>query len=361
MRHALALAARGRGAVEPNPLVGAVVLDATGTVVGVGWHRHFGGPHAEVYALADAGERARGGTLVVTLEPCCHHGKTPPCTDAVLAAGVTRVVAAMADPFPRVAGGGLARLREAGVVADVGVCEAEARRQNAAYLKLLATGRPWVHLKWAASLDGKTATRTGDSQWISGPESRRRVHELRGVVDAVVVGRGTVEADDPLLTARPPGPRAATRVVLTASGRLPERCKLRDTAREVPVLVFTAAGNEGRLAGWAADGAEVLALPAGDGALSVDDVLVELGRRRMTHVLVEGGAAVHGAFLDAGAADELHVFVAPVLIGGAAAPGSAGGRGVAKLAEALRLGELTAEACGTDVYLHAVRALPAPR
>jgi diaminohydroxyphosphoribosylaminopyrimidine deaminase/5-amino-6-(5-phosphoribosylamino)uracil reductase len=354
MRRALALAAQGRGAVEPNPLVGAVVLDAAGAVVGEGWHQRFGGPHAEVHALADAGGRARGGTLVVTLEPCCHHGKTPPCTDAVLAAGVSRVVAAMADPFPKVAGGGVARLREAGVAVEVGVCEAEARRLNAAYLKLVATGRPWVHLKWAMTLDGKTATRTGDSRWISGPESRRRVHELRGVVDAVVVGRGTVEADDPLLTARPPGPRTATRVILTASGRLPERCQLRDTAREVPVLVFTAAGNEPRLAGWAADGAEVLALPAGDGGLSVDDVLAELGRRRMTHVLVEGGAAVHGAFLDAGVVDELHVFVAPVLIGGAAAPGATGGRGAEKLAQAVRLGELTAEASGADVYLHTV-------
>lgn len=361
MRHALALASRGRGGVEPNPMVGAVVLDAAGVVVGEGFHDRFGGPHAEIHALAAAEGRARGGTLVVTLEPCCHHGKTPPCTDAVLAAGVARVVAAMADPFPRVAGGGVARLREAGVAVEVGVCEAEARRLNAAYLKLLATGRPWVHLKWAVSLDGKTATRTGDSQWISGPESRRRVHELRGVVDAVVVGRGTVEADDPLLTARPPGPRAATRVVLTSSGRLPERCKLRETARDGPVLVFTSAGNEGRLAGWAADGAEVVALPAGDSGLSIDDVLTELGRRRMTHVLVEGGAGVHGAFLDAGAADELHVFVAPLLIGGATAPGATGGSGAEKLKQALRLGEVTAEACGEDVYLHAVRAVPDSR
>ncbi|MFO0796048.1 MAG: bifunctional diaminohydroxyphosphoribosylaminopyrimidine deaminase/5-amino-6-(5-phosphoribosylamino)uracil reductase RibD [Gemmataceae bacterium] len=356
MRHALALAERGRGAVEPNPMVGAVVLDAGGVVVGEGWHQRFGGPHAEVHALAEAGERARGGTLVVTLEPCCHHGKTPPCTDAVLASGVARVVAAMADPFPKVAGGGVTQLRAAGVAVEVGVGEAEARRLNAAYLKLLATGRPWVHLKWAMSLDGKTATRAGDSQWISGPESRRRVHGLRGWVDAVVVGRGTVEADDPLLTARPPGPRTATRVVLTASGRLPERCQLRRTAREAPVLVFTAAGNEGWLAGWAADGAEVVALPSGDNGLSVDAVLAELGRRRMTHVLVEGGAAVHGAFLDAGAADELHVFVAPLLVGGVAAPGATGGRGAETLAAAQRLGELTAEASGADVYLHAVRS-----
>lgn len=354
MRRALALAARGRGAVEPNPMVGAVVLDAAGATVGEGWHERYGGPHAEVNAFAAAGARARGGTLVVTLEPCCHHGKTPPCTDAVLRAGVARVVAAMADPFPQVAGGGLAILRAAGVEVEVGVGEAEARRLNAAYLKLVRTGRPWVHLKWAMTLDGKIATRTGDSQWISGDASRRRVHELRGLVDAVIVGRGTVVADDPQLTARPPGPRTPTRVVLSTSGQLPDRCRLRATARDVPVIVFAAAGAESRLAGWAADGADVVALPGGDNGLSIDAVLTELGRRRMTHVLVEGGAGVHGAFLDAGAADELHVFVAPTLVGGAGAPSPVGGNGVARLAEALRLAEFTAEPSGADVYLHAV-------
>src|SRR5215217_9762955 len=207
MRHALALAEKGRGFVEPNPMVGAVLLDSAGQLAGEGWHQKFGGPHAEVFALAEAGDRARGGTLVVTLEPCCHHGKTPPCTDAVLKAGIARVVAAMADPFPKVAGGGLAILRGAGVDVSVGLCEVEAVALNAPYLKLLRTGRPWVHAKWAMTLDGKIATRTGDSKWISGEESRRRVHELRGRMDAIVVGRGTVVADDPLLTARPAGPR----------------------------------------------------------------------------------------------------------------------------------------------------------
>ncbi|HEX4612124.1 MAG TPA: bifunctional diaminohydroxyphosphoribosylaminopyrimidine deaminase/5-amino-6-(5-phosphoribosylamino)uracil reductase RibD [Urbifossiella sp.] len=358
MRQALALAARGRGAVEPNPMVGAVVLGPGGEVAGEGWHERFGGPHAEIHALAAAADRARGGTLVVTLEPCCHHGKTPPCTDAVLRAGVRRVVAARGDPFPKVAGGGLALLRDAGVMVEVGLCEAEAERLNAPYLKLLRTGRPWVHLKWAMTLDGKTATRTGDSQWISGPESRRRVHELRGVVDAVLVGRGTVEADDPLLTARPPGPRIPARVVLTTSGRLPDARKLRATAREGPVIVFTAAGNEGNLAGWAADGAEVVPLPTGERGLSVDDVLAELGRRRMTHVLVEGGAGVHGAFLDARTVDELHVFVAPLLIGGAGAAGVTGGVGVERLATALQLDELRAETIGADLYLHARAGRP---
>jgi diaminohydroxyphosphoribosylaminopyrimidine deaminase/5-amino-6-(5-phosphoribosylamino)uracil reductase len=354
MRHALALAERGRGRVEPNPLVGAVVLDAAGQLAGEGWHEKFGGPHAEINAFARAGDRARGGTLIVTLEPCCHHGKTPPCTDAVLRSGVARVVAAMADPFPKVAGGGVRILREAGIDVQVGLCEAEARRLNSPYLKLLRTGRPWVHLKWAMSLDGKIATRTGDSQWISGEESRRRVHELRGRVDAIVVGRGTVVADDPLLTARPPGPRVATRVVLAGSGELPERSKLRATASEAPVLIFTAAGNEAKLAGWTGDGCEVVTLPSGDTGLSVDAMLAELGRRRMTNVLVEGGALTIGAFLDAGVADEFHIYVAPKIIGGSAAPAPVGGTGIERLANAMRLAEFTATQSGDDVYLHGI-------
>src|SRR5262249_6962982 len=179
-----------------------------------------GTAHAEVPALAAAGEAARGATLVVTLEPCCHHGKTPPCTDAVLAAGVRRVVAAMLDPFPQVAGGGLARLRAAGLEVETGLCEAQARRLNAPDLKLLGTGRAYVHAKWAMTVDGRIATRTGDSKWVSGEASRRGVHELRGRVDAVVIGVGTALADDPLLTARPPGPRVAARVVLDSHARL---------------------------------------------------------------------------------------------------------------------------------------------
>ncbi len=347
MQHALVIAERGRGSVEPNPLVGAVVLDAAGQFAGEGWHQRFGGPHAEVFALAQAGERARGGTLVVTLEPCCHHGKTPPCTDAVLKAGIARVVVAMADPFPKVAGGGLTILRSAGVEVSVGLCEAEAVALNAPYLKLLRTGRPWVHAKWAMTLDGKLATHTGDSRWISGEESRRRVHELRGRVDAVVVGAKTVRADDPLLTARPPGPRVPARVVVSASGQLPEQCRLRATARETPVIVFTA--NPQRLAGWAADGVEIVALT--DHSMALDAVLANLGHRRFTNVLIEGGAGLLGSVLDAGAADEFHVFVAPKVAGGPALS-PVGGVGAARVAEALALDRVTFAPSGEDVYVH---------
>jgi len=346
MRQALTLAARGRGFVEPNPMVGAVVLDSAGNLVGEGWHQKFGGPHAEVFALQAAGEKARGGTLIVTLEPCCHHGKTPPCTDAVLKAGIARVVVAMADPFPKVAGGGLKILRDAGLEVHAGVCEAEARRLNAPYLKLLRTGRPWVHLKWAMTLDGKIATHAGDSKWISGEESRRRVHELRGRVDAVIVGRGTVVADDPLLTARPAGPRVAARVVVSASGELPERCQLRATASEIPVLIYTASGNESKLDGWRADGADVIPVA------SLDAMLTDMGNRRFTNILVEGGAGLLGSFLDEKAADEFHVFIAPKLVGGDNALSPVGGRGVKLMADALELAECTFEPSGRDVYVH---------
>src|SRR5438876_10929485 len=219
MRRALELAEGGRGYVEPNPLVGAVLV-RDHQLVGEGWHQRYGEAHAEVHALAAAGPAARGATLYVTLEPCCHIGKTPPCTEAVMRAGIERVVAAMVDPFPQVAGRGAALLRDAGILVEMGLGEAEARRINAPYLKLLATGRPYVHAKWAMTLDGKIATRTGDSKWISNEASRRIVHTLRGRMDAIIVGIGTVLADDPLLTARPAGQRTAVRVVLDSQGRM---------------------------------------------------------------------------------------------------------------------------------------------
>jgi diaminohydroxyphosphoribosylaminopyrimidine deaminase/5-amino-6-(5-phosphoribosylamino)uracil reductase len=352
MRKALALAAQGRGYVEPNPMVGAIVLDARGCLVGEGWHQKFGGPHAEVQALEQAGERARGGTLIVTLEPCCHWGKTPPCTDAVIRTGISRVVAAMTDPFPRVAGGGSSILRQAGLEVSVGLLEQESRRLNAPYLKLLRTGQPWVHLKWAMTLDGKIATSTGDSRWISGEESRRTVHDLRGRMDAILVGRGTLAADDPLLTARPPGPRVPRRVVVSSSGVLPDRCRLLATARDVPVTVFTAEPNLSRLSWWAEAGAEVVGLPADEGGLSIQRVLDDLGGRRLTNILVEGGAGLLGSFLDSRAGDEFHVFIAPRLAGGASAPGPIGGKGMERMADSLDLAEFSFEGSGQDVYLH---------
>ncbi|MFO0899466.1 MAG: bifunctional diaminohydroxyphosphoribosylaminopyrimidine deaminase/5-amino-6-(5-phosphoribosylamino)uracil reductase RibD [Pirellulales bacterium] len=354
MLRALEFAARGRGFVEPNPLVGCVIV-REGRIVGRGWHQRFGGPHAEVEALADAGDQARGADLYVTLEPCCHHGKTPPCTQAILQAGVTRVVAAMADPFPQVAGDGLAGLAAAGVRVEVGCCEAEARRLNAPYLTLLGQGRPWVIAKWAMTLDGRIATRTGDSRWISSEASRAIVHQLRGRVDAILVGRGTAEADDPLLTARPAGPRTALRIVADRRAKLASTSQLVRTGREVPVLV--AAGPEAPaedIARLRSAGCEVFPCAGASDGERLQALLAELGRRRFTNLLVEGGAGLLGAFFDARLIDEVQVFIAPKLVGGSAAPGPLGGLGIAAVAETVPLADLRVEFVGTDLHLRGV-------
>jgi diaminohydroxyphosphoribosylaminopyrimidine deaminase/5-amino-6-(5-phosphoribosylamino)uracil reductase len=348
MRLALLEAAQGLGSVEPNPMVGAVVVHEH-QLVGAGHHERFGGPHAEVIALHRAGPAARGATLYVTLEPCCHFGKTPPCTEAILAAGINRVVAAMPDPYLEVNGGGLAALKARGLLVETG-CEAEAARLlNAPYLKRIFTGMPFVTAKWAMTLDGKTAAASGDSRWISSESSRGLVHELRGRMDAIVVGIGTVEADDPLLTARPPGPRSAARVVLDSSARLPNSSRLVQTSSEFPVIVAvnqsSAAQKRDQLTRL---GCEVISFP-GQGRIPIAELLIELGGRGMTHVLVEGGGQVLGAFLDDGQVDAVDVYIAPALEGGDHARTAVRGRGLKLMRDATRLRQLEVSQVGGDV------------
>jgi diaminohydroxyphosphoribosylaminopyrimidine deaminase / 5-amino-6-(5-phosphoribosylamino)uracil reductase len=328
MRRALALASKGRGFVEPNPQVGAVVA-RDGRIFGEGWHERYGGPHAEVMALAAAGAAARGGTLYVTLEPCCHHGKTPPCTDAILAAGIARVVVAAEDPFPAVAGRGIERLAREGLAVEVGPCAAAATRLTAPFRKLVTTGLPWVIAKWAMSLDGHLAATPGEDRWISSPESRAIVHDLRTRVDAIVVGIGTALADDPALTARPAdpasaGPRRPLRIVLDRLARLPLDSRLVRTARETPVLVAVSpAAPAARTAALVAAGCEVWSSRAPDQAARFAELLAELGRRRFTNVLVEGGPAVLASSFTADLVDEVWTFVAPKVLaaqGSGAAP-----------------------------------------
>jgi diaminohydroxyphosphoribosylaminopyrimidine deaminase / 5-amino-6-(5-phosphoribosylamino)uracil reductase len=358
MRRALELAAQGQGAVEPNPMVGCVIARGA-EIIGEGWHRRFGGPHAEVEALKLAGPRARGATLYVTLEPCCHHGKTAPCTRAVLEAGIARVVAAMADPFPQVAGGGLAELHAAGVDVQLGVLESEARMLNAPYLKLLSTGRPWIIAKWAMTLDGKIAARTGDSRWISCEGSRKIVHQLRGRMDAIIVGRGTAAADDPLLTARPPGARTAARIVVDTRASLSLASQLVRTARNVPVLVAigsTAAASDcGRLINA---GCKIVACPGIDHTTRMESLLAVLGEDRMTNVMVEGGSRLLGSLFDARMIDEVHVFIAPKLAGGAAAPGPIVGLGVDRIATAMPLKDIVVQQVESDIYLRGRVGIP---
>jgi diaminohydroxyphosphoribosylaminopyrimidine deaminase / 5-amino-6-(5-phosphoribosylamino)uracil reductase len=364
MRRALELAEEGRGHVEPNPLVGAVIV-RDGKIVGAGWHPEYGQAHAEVTALTQAGDAARGATLYATLEPCCHHGKTPPCTDALIRAGIANVVAALEDPFPQVAGQGAARLRGAGIPVEFGVCADEARRQNAPYFKLLTTGRPYVHAKWAMSLDGRIASKTGDSRWISNETSRRRVHELRGRMDGILIGIGTALADDPLLTARPSGPRTACRVILDSHARLPIASQLVQTVGRTPTLVVVpilpaAHPNENAASNRLADaGCEVLALPADDdGRPDIMKLLDELGQRRWTNLLVEGGSEVLGKFFDLNVVDELHVFVSPKLIGGAQSKPPVGGRGVDVIAQSAGWITETIESMDGDAYMRCVRHSP---
>ena len=271
----------------------------------------------------------------------------------MLAAGVARVVAAMADPFPQVAGGGLAELRAAGVEVQTGILENEARKLNAPYLKLLSAGRPWIVAKWAMTLDGKIAARTGDSRWISSPASRQLVHQLRGRMDAIVVGRGTAAADDPQLTARPPGPRTALRIVVDTRASLSLASQLVRTAREVPVLV--AVGPEAASADCAnlqAAGCEVLVCDGPTPQARLEILFDELGRRRMTNVLVEGGGRLLGSLFDARLIDEVHVFIAPKLAGGAEAPGPIAGRGVDAISAALALEDIAVREIAGDIYLH---------
>jgi diaminohydroxyphosphoribosylaminopyrimidine deaminase / 5-amino-6-(5-phosphoribosylamino)uracil reductase len=351
MRQALVEAAKGRGWVEPNPLVGAVVV-RDGQLVGAGYHERFGGAHAEVNALKLAGEAARGATLFVTLEPCCHFGKTPPCTDAILAAEIARVVAAMRDPFPRVNGGGLAILAAAGLTVEVG-CEADrARTLNAPYLKRLITGLPYVTAKWAMTLDGKTATISGDSRWISSEFSRNVVHNLRGRMDAILVGIGTIEADDPLLTARiPDAPRQPVRVVLDGSARLSTSSRLVRTTQEIPVLVaVTDRATGSRRETLARAGCEIVAFP-GRGVVPIVRLLEELGRRGMSNVLVEGGGRTAGSFFDAGQVDAVDVFIAPILEGGDHPRTPLRGRGSSLMSQASKLQDIQSDPVGQDTRI----------
>jgi diaminohydroxyphosphoribosylaminopyrimidine deaminase / 5-amino-6-(5-phosphoribosylamino)uracil reductase len=351
MRRALDLAVRGQGWVEPNPMVGCVIAHGD-RIVGEGWHQRFGHPHAEVEALRAAGPAATGATMWVTLEPCCHHGKTPPCTRAILAAGIRRVVVAQQDPFPQVSGGGLNELRAAGVEIEVGVLEEEARQLNAPYLKLLATGRPWVLAKWAMTLDGRTATRSGSSQWISNDQSRQIVHELRGRVDAIVIGRETARLDNPLLTARPAGPRTALRVIVDTRATLSSQSQLVQTARQFPLLVAVGSnappGERRRLE---AAGCEVFVCDAEEQVDRLAQLLDELGRRRMTNVLVEGGGRLTGSLLDARHIDEVHVFIAPKLVGGQLARSPIDGDGIDDMSLAFHLESPQWRIVGSDVYV----------
>ncbi|MFV2067338.1 MAG: bifunctional diaminohydroxyphosphoribosylaminopyrimidine deaminase/5-amino-6-(5-phosphoribosylamino)uracil reductase RibD [Pirellulales bacterium] len=351
MTRALDLAVRGQGCVEPNPMVGCVLVNK-GRVVGEGWHASFGGPHAEAVALRAAGRAARDATVFVTLEPCCHHGKTPPCTKDLIHAGVRRVVIAEQDIFHKVDGGGIAELKAAGLDVVVGLKEDDARWLNAPYRKLIRTGRPWIVAKWAMTLDGKIATSEGDSQWISCEASREIVHTLRGRMDAIVVGSRTAHIDNPVLTPRPPGTRTPTRIVVDTSASLPLDSRLVRSARETPVLV--ACGEsvpEEAVRGLTDAGVEVMRCAGSNSHQRLGWLLDELGRRQMTNLLVEGGGELLGSLLDIGAIDEVHCFIGPKIVGGRQARSPFAGVGVPRIEMARIVDRLSVKRIGQDIYL----------
>jgi diaminohydroxyphosphoribosylaminopyrimidine deaminase / 5-amino-6-(5-phosphoribosylamino)uracil reductase len=351
MRAALALARRGLGNTWPNPAVGCVIVN-DGRVVGRGWTQPGGRPHAETEALERAGAAARGATAYVSLEPCAHWGKTPPCAEALIAAGVGRVVAAIEDPDPRVAGGGIARLRGAGIAVALGLCADAAREINAGFFKRVLEGRPLVTLKLAASLDGRIATASGESRWITGPAARERAHALRAGHDAIIAGTDTVIADDPELTCRLPGlaGRTPVRIVLDRLLRVPPGARVFAEARSVATWVLTlAAAAAARQVALRERGVDIIAVPEdAAGRLDLAAALARLGERGLTRVLVEGGGRLAAALLGAGLVDRLVWMHAPLLIGGDGIPALAA-LGLERLADAPRLTRIACEAAGDDV------------
>lgn len=386
MQRALRLAVRGQGLVEPNPMVGCVIvredytynvesgLDKSGAfrddyvvdpevedkaatlIVGEGWHQKYGEPHAEVNALKMAGDLAKGATMYVTLEPCTHQGKTPPCVDAVIAAGIKRVVVAMLDPFPAVNGSGIEALRAAGVEVEVGVCEEEAKELNSPFVTRLTKNRPWIIGKWAMTLDGKIATRIGSSYWISSDEARLRVHEWRETVDAILIGSRTAMEDDPQLTVRLPEGRTPkripTRIVVDSGGTLSVFSELALTARDVPLLlVFGPNTPKGKKEFWESKGAEVMVIDAPTHEQRLLLLLTNLAERGMTNILVEGGGELLGHFFDLELIDEARVFVSPKIIGGSEAVVAVGGVGRELMRKAATLRNKKIEVIGTDVLI----------
>jgi len=352
MRRALDLASKGEGRTRPNPAVGAVVI-RDGEVVGEGYHPQAGEPHAEIFALRQAGDKTRGAELFVTLEPCSHHGRTGPCAEAVLAAGIQRVCIGTADPNPLVAGRGIALLQAAGVEVRVGVLEADCRHLIAPFAKHITTGRPFVVLKSAMTLDGRTATVTGDSRWISGSESRAWVHRLRDRMDAVMVGIGTVLRDDPLLTTRlPEGGRDAARIVVDSRLRIPGSAAVLGLESSAPTIIATTRSAPAeKIARLERRGAQVLLAAEGEGGVDLNDLMRQLGAAGFQSILLEGGNILNSAALKVGLIDRVMIFIAPLLLGSGEAPGIFAGRGVEKIGEAMKLSDIKVRRFADDTLI----------
>jgi len=350
MKRALHLAEKGKGRTSPNPMVGAILVKG-GKMVGEGYHAKAGEAHAEIVALQQAGEEAEGAILYLNLEPCTHYGKTPPCVPQVIEAGVKRVVIGMEDPNPLVKGKGIEILRKAGLDVEVGILEKECRRLNEAFCKYILKKEPFVVLKVAATLDGKMATRNGDSKWISGEASRRFVHKLRDQVDGVLVGIGTVLKDNPMLTARIRGGRDPYRIVLDSRLKIPEEAKVIGTSPSKAIIASTELAPKDKIEKLEKRGVQILILDSKEGRVNLKSCLSKLGEMGMMNLLVEGGSQVNGSFLDEGVIDKLLLFLSPKLIGDQQALGIFGGKGASNLQKATALKEIKAKRIGEDILL----------
>ena len=349
MKRAIALARRGLGRTSPNPAVGCVIV-RDGAIVGEGWHKKAGGPHAEVHALCQAGEAAKNADVYVTLEPCAHYGKTPPCAEALIDAGVKRVFAAMVDPNPKVKGKGVDALRAAGIEVVTGLMETESRLLNEPFIKHVTTGLPFVILKSAMTLDGKTATAGGDSKWITNEKSRKYVHKVRSMVDAVMVGVDTVVADDPQLTSRIAGGKDPLRIVVDSSLRTPVNSRLLHLESPARTLIATLVADGPKTEQMRACGADILLCHDRDGRIDLHDLFVKLGERKIQSVLLEGGSTLAGEAMRQGLVDKLLLFYAPKLLCGDG-PGLFAGYGAARMADAASLRDVRIRRFGEDILL----------
>ncbi|MEG6586007.1 bifunctional diaminohydroxyphosphoribosylaminopyrimidine deaminase/5-amino-6-(5-phosphoribosylamino)uracil reductase RibD [Dendrosporobacter sp. 1207_IL3150] len=353
MRQALHISQYAIGRTSPNPLVGAVIVK-DGRVVGQGWHKQAGTPHAEIHALAQAGELSKGSTIYVTLEPCSHHGRTGPCTDALINAGIARAVIAMTDPNPLVAGKGIEKLRDAGIRISEGVLAADAAKINEVFLKWISCKIPFVALKTAMTLDGKIATHTGNSKWITGAKSRQRVHEYRDTYDAIMTGVGTVIEDNPELTTRlETKGKNPTRIIVDSKGRIPLNSKIITDKSAPTIIAVTAQAAADKIKSLEAEGIEVIIVSEKNGRVDLSRLLRELGNRRLTSILLEGGAELNASMLNENLVDKIHCFIAPKIIGGSSAPGPVGGQGVATLDYAYLLEDINSEVIDDDILITA--------
>jgi len=353
MRLALQLAERAVGRTSPNPLVGAVIVKG-GQIVGQGYHKKAGTPHAEIHALREAGENARGGTLYVTLEPCSHYGRTPPCSEAVINAGIREVYVAMEDPNPLVAGRGIRQMINAGIRVHVGLLEQEAKRTNEIFIKYITTGKPFILLKTAMTLDGRIATRTGHSKWVTAEPAREMVHRLRNQYDAILVGVNTVIADNPALTCRlAEGGRDPVRIILDSRARMPAGSRVLTQDSDGPTfVVVTDKASIAGIKSLAAAGAKLVRTAAdAQGRVDLHDLVVKLGEMEITGLLVEGGAEVAASFLEAGLVDKMLTFIAPKVIGGKEAPGPVGGAGIDIMDRAVHLKCVNSGCIGEDFFI----------